>query len=697
VATSDLKKVFAFSNLSKAWKWIKSNPEPNYKNYFRPIYTAYAAAEDSYLKSLQLRLSRGTYTPTPATKIFVPKPSGILRPITLLNIEDQIVYQAFANLVAERLSQRIKKRYYTEIFGHIYAGSSSNFFYKDWRKGHQKFNSAVKDAITQGYNYRASFDLTACYDSIDHKVINYFLQRLKFSQEFINKLLQYLEAWTAVNQNKPSGHIYLGHGIPQGPLSSGIFSEVVLQIFDGNKRLPKEVKYLRYVDDIRLYAQSEKALRKSLILLDYSSKFVGLFPQSSKIGRSKVKSISEEIKTITYPPEPTYVKPTVDQNTIHKRINLLTQRFVVKDETRFKFTLASAQPRARQSKRLIKILKNFPHLHKSIFNYFSRYKKIPSDICKDLYSILTSEELPYFSLQGDLLRATLGHTSGNYKGLFLKFCEKKWHELKRVRHAEDFRKSLLLWLITENKLIYNNIRKILITNQYDPWLKSRTLFYVSEDPIGLPSYEALLNDIIKLDETDPAIVASYLLLKSGGKVLSPAKQVNHIASAGLKEFGMIRVKNAPKSQIPRCLREITRASLTQFDWRKALKLEHNKIERLFLVNLSYLTTDATGWVMSMDVIMDNILNKLAQHDSSIGQYICGQIGAFIGSSRSRFSRKYPAFYKACKEIHKYRKQADLAHPIDRATGKRTERIKFSVIKNVRPILYHGFQELIREW
>jgi len=135
VATSDLKKVFAFSNLSKAWKWIKSNPEPNYKNYFRPIYTAYAAAEDSYLKSLQLRLSRGTYTPTPATKIFVPKPSGILRPITLLNIEDQIVYQAFANLVAERLSQRIKKRYYTEIFGHIYAGSSSNFFYKDWRKG----------------------------------------------------------------------------------------------------------------------------------------------------------------------------------------------------------------------------------------------------------------------------------------------------------------------------------------------------------------------------------------------------------------------------------------------------------------------------------------------------------------------------------------------------------------------------------
>ena len=149
MATSDIKKVFSFSNLAKAWKWIRSNPEPHYKNYFRPIYIAYAAAEDSYVKSLQYRLSRNTYVPSPATKIFVPKPSGILRPITLLNIEDQIVYQAFANLVAERLSHRIKKRYYSEIFGHIYAGRSSKFFYKNWRKGYKKFSTSISDAISQ--------------------------------------------------------------------------------------------------------------------------------------------------------------------------------------------------------------------------------------------------------------------------------------------------------------------------------------------------------------------------------------------------------------------------------------------------------------------------------------------------------------------------------------------------------------------
>lgn len=488
----------------------------------------------------------------------------------------------------------------------------------------------------------------------------------------------------------------MGHGIPQGPLASGILSELVLQIFDGNRRLPKGVKYLRYVDDIRIYAKNEKSLRKSLISLDYSSKFVGLFPQSSKIKIHKVRSVSEEIKTISNPPEPTFVQPAADQDTVHKRINELTPKYVISDETRFKFTLASALPRTKQSKRLIKILKKYPHLYVSIFNYFSKYKKLPSNICKELYSILSSDEPPYFALQAALLRATQGRTSGKFKEYFLKFCKKKWHELRKVKHAEDFRKSLLLWLITENRLIYKDIRKILITDQCDPWLKARILFYISQDHIGLPSYEALLNDIIKLDDPDPIIVANYLLLSSGCKCHSP-KQVNHIASVGLKELGIIRAKNAPRTLIPRCLKTIIGASLNPFDWQRALNQEHRRIERLCLLNIGYLKTDATAWVMSMDVIMDNILNQLAQHDPSIGNYTLGNMGSFIHSSRSRFALNYPKFHKACNEIHKYRKQADLSHPVNRDTGKPTVRIKFSVIKNIRPILYHGFQELISKW
>jgi len=130
---NDLTKTYSFPNLYRAWKWIKSNPQAEYKNYFRPLYSAYASTENSYIKSLYRRLNDNTYRPSPSTKIFNPKPSGILRPITLISVEDQIVYQAFANQIAIRLNRRIRNRYLKKIFGHIYAGVNSIWFYEDWK------------------------------------------------------------------------------------------------------------------------------------------------------------------------------------------------------------------------------------------------------------------------------------------------------------------------------------------------------------------------------------------------------------------------------------------------------------------------------------------------------------------------------------------------------------------------------------
>ena len=93
-----------------------------YKAHFRELYSTYATADGALLKHLKNRLDRSIFEPSDACKLFLPKPSGILRPYTLLGIEDQIVYQAMANIVAERLNPRVRSKYNRQVFGHQYAG-----------------------------------------------------------------------------------------------------------------------------------------------------------------------------------------------------------------------------------------------------------------------------------------------------------------------------------------------------------------------------------------------------------------------------------------------------------------------------------------------------------------------------------------------------------------------------------------------
>jgi hypothetical protein len=114
-----LQEAYRRDNLERAWRWIRSNPDAKFKSYFRSAYAEFALADFRLIDDLMDRLKRGVYRPSHACKIFYPKRSGILRPYTLLSVEDQIVYQAFVSVVAERLFPRVKSRYMSETFGPV--------------------------------------------------------------------------------------------------------------------------------------------------------------------------------------------------------------------------------------------------------------------------------------------------------------------------------------------------------------------------------------------------------------------------------------------------------------------------------------------------------------------------------------------------------------------------------------------------
>jgi hypothetical protein len=100
-----LENVFDIKNLRRAYRWILSNHDSEYKSYFRDSYDAFAIASETHLKWIRGEGVKERYQLAHASKVLTPKPSGILRPITLLTVEDQIVYQACVNPIAEALKR----------------------------------------------------------------------------------------------------------------------------------------------------------------------------------------------------------------------------------------------------------------------------------------------------------------------------------------------------------------------------------------------------------------------------------------------------------------------------------------------------------------------------------------------------------------------------------------------------------------
>ena len=101
-----------------------------------------------------------------------------------------------ANIIAEKLSRHVRNRYNKQVFGHLYAGSSSIWFYKKWSVGYKAFDKAAEQAFNDGYVWTASFDLTAFYDSIDYSVLKHMLGEIGLEQDFSERLTKFLSQWT---------------------------------------------------------------------------------------------------------------------------------------------------------------------------------------------------------------------------------------------------------------------------------------------------------------------------------------------------------------------------------------------------------------------------------------------------------------------------------------------------------------------
>lgn len=677
------KSAARMENLQRAWQWIRTNPDRTYKSYFRELYSAYATADEGLLKHLKSRLDRGIFEPSDACKLFLPKPSGILRPYTLLSIEDQIVYQAIANVVAERLYPHVRGRYNHQVFGHQYAGAASLWFYRRWTDGYRAFNRSAETVFADGYVWTASFDLTAFYDSIDHNVLRHMLGSLGLNHEFCFELTRLLSKWTAT-----STQIYHDHGIPQGPLSSGLISEAVLKHFDDNFRTRFDVRYFRYVDDIRLFAKSEDHLRHALVSLDRLSKDVGLFPQSGKIDIHRVTDIRAELKTVSSPVETALKGKVPDQPGIRRRLAELAPRgngYRVSDSTRFKFLMAKADPSLRVLDRLWRVFERAPHYYPQVSAYLKKFPRVPDRYADRLLDHVQTQDL-YPVIRANLISAADGRLSDTrirrfrttLKGLWAprtstpELTVALWYALHRLSHLTDRQ--------ADYALLYSRAS----------WLRTRLHFGMPWFEISSARRERILNVSMRSEDADVALTAGWLASLLDCEIHRPIRDIHAVAKIVLRENGKLKRADTKVCGVRQALLEMTGLD-SAINWRKFFGKNYRHAEAKIVACKGYFKTNPTAWVSMLDVFNDLLVDDLFKRDGTIGARNLGNFGGVIGNRA--FMTKFPKTHAYVSAVHTKRGEGELAHPIVKATKAPTTRIPFKWLSTGRKHLVSALNEV----
>jgi Reverse transcriptase (RNA-dependent DNA polymerase) len=693
---STFSQVYDLHNLRRAYRWVLSSTDARYKNYFRQGYAAYALATALNLRLLSRQIRGGRFTPSYASKVYLPKASGVLRPVSLLTVNDQIAYQACVNIVAEELQKRTRKRRHVTVFYHLYAGKRSQFFYLRWEASYRAYANAIRANFANGFRYVATFDLTAFYDSIDHHVLKVFLLRSGVDPDTTEFLLSNLKHWTESTWSGGRGRpIFHEHGIPQGPLTSGVLSEVVLQHLDAiGDRRSKDARYLRYVDDIKIMAKDEKTLRRRLIALDVASKEIGLFPQGSKIAIREISDPEEEIKSVSVPPEPA-VASSATQDDIRIRVKALANRGRPTDSTRFRYVLPRLEPSNKTNGLLYKTLINQPELSEAITRHFEKYKKLPKSLADRIIAEVLAEGV-YHSVNADLLNLLRRRIDGARMTQVADFAYERLFAGK-FRGAgfavpqPTYRVALIRWAILSTRMTFADVEG-LVRGERDWWVRQELLSCFDEKRFGRPSFELLLNLGMKAADPDPARVAASLVFENSLSAHRPHQDNHWAARILLRNVGLIPYAGRPPSLIPVILGYVMQFT-TPYNWQRLFGGAHDAAERFAILSKQRFETDIDAFVVSLDSFCDLILRQIFQHRGHTMNTAYGN--ALKTGAPAWLRADFPSLMQGFGRLRELRIRSFTAHPRHQKTGALNRRITHTQYHRVRRLLVSSFEELTR--
>ena len=291
-------------------------------------YSDFAYRLDDRLRHISQSLALQTYHPSPPLKIDIPKSTLSVRPGTVLEIEDMIVLFAITLSIARQLDRKLPDSVYSwrvkensdEIFKDIeilrlpfLKGETirrqidiSESWYEQWPEFIEEMEYAYEK---QGYTFLVISDIAAYFENLDLKVLRDILvSHLPKQIRIINFLVTMLEywAWPAVHGS------YSPRGIPQGNAVSSFLGNIYLLPLDEaftSFGKSHDIKYFRYMDDVKVFAKEKMAARESLFLMNEKLRSLRLNIQGAKTRILEGPDLRSEF----FDPELAAVNKLIDQ------------------------------------------------------------------------------------------------------------------------------------------------------------------------------------------------------------------------------------------------------------------------------------------------------------------------------------------------------------------------------------------------
>ncbi len=219
----------------------------------------------------------------------VPKKGFTLRPAITPSLRDRIVYQAVADLLAPHFSSE------AGVYSNRLAGRDSERMFQQGVELWTAFQGKVEE-LCQQHPWVVETDITAFYDHISHDLL---FDRLR--EVFRDQVdLELLSACSALlGRLLPkwvTSHGLRKLAIPQVNDASSFFANVFLDELD-KWLIAHKYTYVRYVDDIRLFADSESQARSALAEVIVKMRAMGLYVASAKTRIRCSQEVSSELST----------------------------------------------------------------------------------------------------------------------------------------------------------------------------------------------------------------------------------------------------------------------------------------------------------------------------------------------------------------------------------------------------------------
>ncbi len=669
------ESIISIRNLKLAWRRINTARNLQYKRFFREAYLVYESSLNENIRELHKSLSAKVWEPSHATRIYIPKPSGLQRPLSLLDIEDQIVFQAVANQFARKLFTKRQKVELKTVFSNkLTSKTDSIFFTERWQSTYRVFQNECSEAFDEGYTWAADFDLAAYYDTISHDLLLNIASPTNSHAETKEIVSGWLQIWSANDQSAVTRH-----GIPQGPIASDFLAEAFFLPID--LQLQKRgFRYLRYVDDIRLFGTTENEVRRAAILLEQECRHRGLIPQSAKFEVRELRNVEDAMGALPS------ISPTVGtsepQISATKALEILESSIgdrplKVVDKARFRYVMYRAPADTKFLSRVLLLLPRHPEHVDAFVAYFSNFARRPK-IARAVIEYLNTD-LPYSYVRGELWHVVARLSSPQELRLGL--------EVARTDAKDRKNCAALSWGVMHYLMRCDKEKLCRLGNRLS-----------AEQPVS----RSLLAPVFPEREFSNTGHIRTILRGSLMEQLAGAREMqkrnltlkdiglrqNQLKSTSknsLRSLGVIkrRSSKADKDWVGETLEKMYSLN-TESIWQGLLSTEYEHALQLLIEAKARFHSARSDWLSLQDSFNDLLTRKLfvflkknglPGHSKTVGRNGKLVVYGNLIASGTPFARAYPDIASRFRDIHDRRNSLPGSHPYDLKGGAKNRWLK----------------------